>query len=138
MTFYVYSTATNSITYVEYENNASNELSIPKKWPNGNPMKVTIQGGHGVSIPKTFVTPKGIVTSVNDDEMEMLLQNPSFKRHLDRGFMTYDKKKLSTEKKAANMEDKDRSAQITPSDYVKSENSTDGNVIYKMKERLAG
>jgi hypothetical protein len=132
MTFYVYSTATNSGTYVEYEQNSGHDISLPKKWPNGKPMQVTIKGGHGVA-NKHFFTPKGVVTSVTDDEMEMLLNNPAFKRHMDRGFITYDKKNIAPEKKAANMADKDGSAPLTPSDYVESENSEPGNRIYKLK-----
>lgn len=137
MPAYVYSTATNSITYVEYEKNASNELAIPRKWPDGKPMKVTIQGGHGVAT-KHFITPKGIITQISDNEMEWLLTNPSFKKHVAKGFMTYDKKKIDPEKKAKDMQDKDGSAPLTPSDYIESENSSPGNKIYKMKERQTG
>ena len=131
---YVYSTATNSITYVEYEKNAPRDISIPKKWPDGKPMKVMIHGGHGIA-NKHFLTPKGVVTQVTDNEMEWLLTNPSFKKHVERGFMVYDKKKVEPSKKAKDMEDKDGCAPVTPSDYIESENSTPGNVIYKMKER---
>ncbi len=135
MPFYVYSTATNAGTYVEYEKNASNELAIAKKWPNGKPMKVNINGGHGVA-NKHFFTPKGVVTQVTDDEMEMLLRNPAFKRHMDKGFMTYDKKNVAPEKKAANMAQKDGSAPLTPSDYEETENSTPTEKIYRRKEGL--
>jgi hypothetical protein len=137
MVAYVYSTATNSISYVEYENTASNELAIARKFPNGKPMKVTIQGGHGVS-DKYFRTPQGVVTKIEDHELEMLLANPSFKKHVDRGFMTYDKKKVEPAKKAANMESKDGSAPITPADYVETEDSTPGRKVYAMKDRQIG
>jgi hypothetical protein len=139
--YYVYSTATNSGTYVEYEKNASNELSIPKKWPNGKPMKVTIKGGHGlaqVGAAPYIHTPKGVVTQVTDEEMEWLKTNPAFIRHMDRGFITYDKKKVDPEKKAANMEQRDGSAPLTPQDYVKSEYSSKENVIYKAKHPAMG
>lgn len=132
MVFYVYSTATNSGTYVEYEENSSNELSIPKKWPNGQPMKVTIRGGHGLA-DKYLFTPKGVVTQVSDEEMELLLRNPAFKRHIDRGFMTYDKKKIDPAKKAANMAQKDGSAPLTPADYIKSKSSEGNDHMYTPK-----
>ena len=132
MPFYVYSTATNSGTYVEYENNASNELAIPKKWPDGTSMKVTIKGGHGLA-DKHFVTPKGVVTKVTDSEMEMLLRNPAFKRHMDRGFMTYDKKNIEPWKKAANMAQKDGSAPLTPADYVAGKSSEGNDYIFTPK-----
>ena len=134
---YVYSTATCGSTYVEYEENASNELAIPKKWPNGKPMKVAINGGSGLA-DKHLFTPRGVITHVSDEEMEMLLRNSAFKRHIERGFITYDKKKIAPEKKAANMADKDGSAPITPSDYIESEMSTPNQKIYKMKERKTG
>lgn len=138
MSAYVYSTATNSITYVEYEKNASNELAIAKKWPDGTPMRVTIKGGHGVATVLHCITPRGVITQIKDHEMEWLLTNPSFKKHIAKGYMTYDKKKVNPEKKARDMENKDGSSPITPSDYVQSEHSTPGNIIYKMKERKTG
>lgn len=137
MPFYVYSTATNSITYVEYEKNASSDIAIVKTWPDGLPMKVTINGGHGVA-NKHFLTPRGVVTQIQDREMEYLLTNEAFIRHVDKGFMVYDKKKVNPEKKARDMQDKDGSAPITPSDYIESENSTSTNKVYKMKERKTG
>lgn len=140
MTYYVYSTATCSGTYVEYEKNSSNELSIKKKWPNGQPMQVTIQGGHGVaqaSSSSHIFTPKGVVTQVTDDEMEWLLTNPAFKRHMDRGFISYDKKRVDPEKKAKDMAQKDGCAPITPSDYIKSENSSNDTPIYKAKSPVS-
>jgi hypothetical protein len=139
MSFYVYSTATNSGTYVEYEKNAPNELAIPKKWPNGKPMKVTIKGGHGLAQrgnSSHIYTPRGMVTQVTDDEMEMLLNNKSFQRHMDKGFMSYDKKKVSAEKKAANMEEMDGSAPLTMRDYEETEDSTPSHKIYKSKRVL--
>jgi hypothetical protein len=132
MSFYVYSTATNSIIYAEYEKNASSDIAIFKKWPDGKPMKVVIHGGHGVA-NKHFLTPKGVVTQIQDHEMEYLLTNEAFIRHMDKGFMTYDKKKVDPAKKVKDMEDKDGSAPITPSDFIESENSTSTNKVYKMK-----
>jgi len=133
----VYSTATNSITYVEYEKNTNRDISIAKKWPNGKEMRVTINGGHGMS-NKHFVTPQGVVTQITEDELEMLLANPSFVRHMDKGFMSYDKKKVDPAKKAKDMEEKDGSAPITPSDFIETENSTPSQKIYKMKEKKTG
>ena len=132
---YVYSTATNSGTYVEYENNSSHDISIPKRFTNGKPMKVTIKGGHGLA-NKHFVTPQGVVTTVTDEEMEMLLRNKSFLRHVHLGFISCDKKKVAPEKKAVNMNQKDGSAPLTPADYVETENSERGNRIYKVKNNI--
>lgn len=136
MPFYVYSTATNSGTYVEYEENSPHDISIPKRWPDGSPMRVTIKGGHGVA-DKHLVTPKGVVTKVSDQEMEMLLRNPAFIRHMDKGFMCYDKKNVEPFKKAANMATKDGSAPLTPADYVRSKSSEGNDHMYTPKSSIA-
>jgi len=130
--FYVYSTATCPIDYVVYRKNSSNDLGVIEKHPNGKPMRVTIKGGHGVA-NKNLVTPRGVVTQVSDEDMQLLLDDAIFQRHMKAGFMSYDKKNVDPEKKAASMEDKDGSAPLTPKDFEESENSTAENKIYKKK-----
>jgi hypothetical protein len=115
----------------------ANDINVIKKWPDGTLMKVTIQGGHGVS-DKHMFTPKGVVTKVSDRDLELLLENKSFQRHMDRGFITYDKKNVSAEKKAKDMAEKDGSSPLTPKDFVESENSTFDNKVYKKKESVYG
>jgi len=66
---------------------------------------------------KHLFTPKGVVTQVSDDDLEFLLQNKSFQRHMKAGFLTYDKKKIEPERKSANMAQKDGSAPMTPKDF---------------------
>ncbi len=133
MTYYVYSTATCSGTYVMYEDTPPTANAVAKKWPNGKPMKITIKGGHGIA-DKHFFTPKGVVTILTDEEMDVLLQNKSFLRHMDAGHISYEKKNVAPEKKAASMAEKDGSAPLTPKDFEESENSTAGNKIYKEKK----
>lgn len=128
---YIYSTITNGTFYCKYKESQHGNVAIMETWPNGKPMKVEIHGGHGMS-NKHFLTPKGVCTQVTDDELEMLMNNDAFKRHMDAGFITVDKKKVNPEKKAANMEEKDASAPLTPADYVKG----DGENTYKMKNPL--
>lgn len=124
--YFVYSTLTCPNIFVTYLNNSSKDVSVPIK-------KVLIHGGHGVA-NKQFVTPKGVVTSVTEEEMEEhLLKNVSFMEHVANGFITYEKKKVDPEKRAADMKDKDGSAPITPADYEKSENSDEGTPVYKKK-----
>lgn len=131
--YYVYSTATCPIKYVNYVNNSSQDLGVVQKHPNGKPMAVVIKGGHGVA-NKNLVTPRGVVTEVTDEEMDQLLQDVAFKRHMEAGFMSYDKKNVDPEKKAAAMSDKDGSAPLTPKDFEEGENSTPDNKVYKKKE----
>ena len=133
MSFYVYSTSTCAASYCVYEENSPNDIAVLKRWPDGEPMKVTIQGGHGLS-DKHMFTPKGVVTKVSDRDMELLLNNKSFLRHMDKGFKSYDKKKVNPEKKARDMADKDKSAPLTPADFVKGDNSDGNTTTYTTKK----
>ena len=129
---YVYSTATCPIDYVVYVKNSSNDLGVVQKHANGKQMRVTIKGGHGVA-NKNLFTPRGVVTEVSDEEMQLLLEDKMFKRHMDAGFMSYEKKNVAPEKKADSMAEKDGSAPLTPKDFEESDNSTSENKIYKKK-----
>ena len=134
---YVYSTSANSGTYCDYEpgtaDNRNRGHHVARK-------KVTIRGGHGVAQQQKGAgyggihTPMGVMTQVTDEEMEFLLQNKSFQRHVAAGYITYDKKKVDPEKRAAEMKPKDGSAPITPKDFEESENSTPDARIYKAKD----
>jgi hypothetical protein len=134
--YFVYSTATNSIAYTLYEKNASREFAVAQKKSDGKRFVVVINGGHGVA-NKFVVTPKGVVTQVSDEDMDMLLNDVSFQRHLKAGFMCYDKKEVSPEKMAENMTQKDGSAPITDEDFKTGEYATDENKIYKSKKGKA-
>lgn len=128
---YVYSTATCPISYVKYKPTPKQEGSErASKGHNQILKKVTINGGHGIN-NKYMITPKGVVTQVSDEDMEFLLQDKNFLRHQKAGFMSFDKKKIEPEKKAANMAEKDGSSPLTQHDFEKGEND-DGDVrVYK-------
>lgn len=130
--FYVYSTATCPISYVSYLGNASTDIGVIQKRADGSKMAVTINGGHGVAT-KHLVTPRGVVTEVSDEEMDFLLQDRLFKKHMNAGFMSYDKKEVSPAKKAADMASKDGSAPLVPSDFEEGEASTKETKVYKKK-----
>ncbi len=123
---YVYSTATCGTFYCFYKNNSEKDLGIVAH-------KVEIKGGHGVSTPKTCITPRGVVTIVSDEDMEFLLKNDSFLKHVKKGFISYDKKEVNPEKKAKDMAEKDGSAPLTPSDFATGENSSTETKVYKKK-----
>jgi hypothetical protein len=130
--FYVYSTATCPICYVKYKPLTESEKSLRGAASGHSEIlkKVTIKGGHGVNT-KILVTPKGVVTQVSDEDMEFLLKNESFQRHLKSGYMDYDKKKIDPEKKAKNMAEKDGSAPLTPKQFEKGENDNSDLRVYK-------
>lgn len=128
---YVYSTSTCSGTYCLYAPaNSSGGHAIIKK-------KVTIQGGHKVATPYKGLnniavhTPNGVLTPVSDEDMEFLLQNKSFLRHVAAGHLSYDKKKVDTEVKVKNMTQEDASSPLTPAHFDKGENSNEDSPIYK-------
>lgn len=130
---YVYSTATCGGTYCLYGPAKNSEgHSVARK-------KVIIKGGHKVATPyKNFNniavhTPMGVVTSVSDEDMEFLLKNKSFQRHVAAGFLSYDKKNVAPEIKIKNMAPEDGSSPLTPADYDVGDNSTDEAPIYKAK-----
>ena len=119
---YVYSTATAGDSYVKYKYSADGKsLPIAVK-------TVTIRGGHGVS-DKNFVTPRGVVTEVSQEDLDFLLSDPNFMEHVKAGFMSYDKKKVDPEKKIKNMAKKDGSAPLTPADF--EEGKMEDSKIYK-------
>jgi hypothetical protein len=128
---YVYSTATCSTVYAQYEPPISGKDNDGSSDGfNKIVKKVTIQGGNGVATKHLF-TPFGVMTPVSDDEMEFLLKDKNFQRHVKNGFISYDKKKVDPEKKAKNMKDKDGSFPLTPKDFEKGQNDSDDLRIYK-------
>lgn len=128
---YVYSTATCSTAYVKYAPPASNESSNRSSDGfNRIVKKVIINGGNGVAT-KHLVTPIGSITFVSDEDLEFLLQDQNFQRHMKEGFITYDKKKVEPEKKAKNMKDKDGSFPLTPKNFEKSDSYGEDVRMYK-------
>lgn len=134
MSVYVYSTCTCSGTYVIYETgeSARKDLSVAKKWSNGKPIRITINGGNGVA-DKHMYTPRGAVTILNDEEWAILKDNNAFKRHVAAGHITYDKKNIEIEKKVKDMANKDGSSPLTPADFVEGQNSSKDAKIYSSK-----
>ena len=122
---YIYSTTTCDGTYVEYKPDVDKTKGVHEVV-----RKVTIKGGHGVAT-RHLTTPKGVVTQVSEDELEFLLKNQSFQKHLKDGFVSYDNTKVDPAEKAANMAEGDGAAPLVPADFVETENSTKESKIYK-------
>lgn len=124
---FIYSTLTCSNTFVLYApKNDPNALSRIIK-------RIEIHGGHGMKHPKALDTPKGVVTQVSDEELDLLQQSSSFKRQVAAGFIVVDAKKIETEKMAENMAQKDASAPLTPKDFEVAKDSTEEAPIFKKK-----
>jgi len=78
---------------------------------------VFIKGGAGVA-GENFVTPMGVPTEVTDEELGHLEKNQDFQLHKKNGFITVQTKKFEAEKVAADMNRADKSAPLTPADYL--------------------
>lgn len=106
---YVVSKLANSQAYTKYVKGINN-LNIPQT-------VIEIKGGADIA-NKNLITPEGVITEVTDAELDILLQIPDFKKHLEAGFVKYYKFKPDTEKEASKME-RDKSAPLTPEYYEK-------------------
>lgn len=105
----IYSTLTSAQEYATWKQNG--DLRIKDK-------SVRINGGANLA-DNHFITPLGSVTIVTDDELELLQSNPSFKRHVERGFIKVSKgsDKADVEKAVADLLSKDESAPLVPEDF---------------------
>lgn len=106
MSSHIYSTLTADQEYRGYTEGKVKTV----KW------KVVIKGGANIA-GKNLITPMGVLTTVTDEEMGLLETNPSFKRHVERGFITVEKKKVGVEDVVKNMKKKDKSAPKVAGDF---------------------
>lgn len=75
---------------------------------------VCVINGKANIMNKHFMTPKGAVTMVTEEQLKRLEGIPQFKQFVDGGFLTVEKKKVEAEEVAKNMKPKDKSAPLTP------------------------
>lgn len=105
---FVYSTASCSTVYnVFHEDNAKDIARVKHK--------ILIKGGANVA-NKHIVTPKGVVTEVSEDDLNILKKDFHFLAAMKAGFLTFEETKVSANKVAKDMEAKDGSAPKTPDD----------------------
>lgn len=100
---YVFSTLTNGTNYGLYIKNGDVAIKTGS---------IKINGGANLA-NKVLVTPKGAMTVLEDKQFELLQNDPIFKIHLEKGFITFEKKKADVEDVAKDMTSKDASAPIT-------------------------
>lgn len=106
---YVYSTLTSDNEYPLYREGANNLLQIERS--------VVIKGGAGLA-NKHFVTPRGVVTKIDDDEYKLLKDNEVFKLHVANGFITTDEKLHDIDGVVADMLGRDASSPLVPQDFA--------------------
>lgn len=114
---YVYSTATADICF--------NVFAPPPAKPDGRPneilKRIVIKGGANIITRRLLDTPRGTVTSVTDEELEILEKDETFKNMRDRGFLKVDGRKVDIEKAIKNLKEKDGSAPKTTQDFEEPE-----------------
>lgn len=105
---YVYSTLTCDQAYTEW-----------KQGPNDHPMQgrtVVIKGGAGVANDRV-ITPLGVRTEIEEEDIPVLKANEVFKLHEANGFVRIDRNRTDAEKVASDMQRGDGSAPLTTSTY---------------------
>lgn len=110
---YILSSLTNDVKYCFWGKLGPNVVKVNKE--------ILIKGGANVADKKTLVTPSGVSTEVSREDLDLLMRNPSFKRHLERGFLRIveTESKYKAQDEAEKMEKKDKSAQLTKESYKK-------------------
>ena len=109
MTHYIYSTLSADQNYTIYKESVGGKPSQALK-------SVYIKGGANVIDAKHLITPKGVLTTVTNDEYEALKQCDSFIRHMKAGYILVEEKKIAVDKAIESMNKKDKSAPATKKD----------------------
>jgi hypothetical protein len=106
---YVFSTLANDQRYTEW---------LPSV--GGLPVEgrsVLIKGGSGMMNDR-FITPLGISTAIDSDDVPLLEKNHVFRMHQESGFVVISNTNDDPEKVASSsMEITDKSAPLTPADF---------------------
>lgn len=118
MTYYVFSTLTAAQVYTR---TATGSNDMPKTIAS-----VRIEGGSNVP-DKNLITPFGVMTEVDDDQMTVLRENKVFLLHEANGFIKVEKKAASPEKVAANMKTRDDSAPLVEQDFTDEDKKPKNN-----------
>lgn len=110
---YITSTMSSPIVYTVYKTLAGKTRAVADS--------VRVEGGANVADKRTILTPKGVCTSVTEEQLELLKKHPLFNEHLKKGFVAIveTKYKEDAEKASSDLESKDGSAPKTPKDYEK-------------------
>lgn len=105
---YIYSTLTSNNIFRIF-GDASNGIKTIKA-------SILIRGGAGVS-NEYLITPRGTVTEIDEEELKLLENHKQFKRMVERGFITVEKKQAEVETVVKDMTKKDKSSPKTKDDF---------------------
>lgn len=109
--YYVYSTLSCNNIYRSYK--ATSDLPVAGD-------EVLIKGGANIAT-KNLVTPRGVVTEIDENQLQLLQNDEVFKLHQKNGFIKIEEKLVDAEVVAADMDSRDQSAPLTPEDYTGNE-----------------
>lgn len=122
---FVFSTLTNDHKYTNWR--TPNEKSMIRIIDG----EVLIRGGANLATadnPK--FAPKGVMTEVSDQQMEILEKNSQFKKHVAKGLIFVTREHADPEVVAkSDMLAKDNSAPLTPDSEIFNRPDPDGNTI---------
>lgn len=109
---YVYSTASTDTLYKKY---------LPADPKSNTPVpfekKILIKGQANIADRKNIITPRGVVTEVDDADLEWLMADRCFEAAFNAGLYSIEKKEVKNiDDVIKNMEPKDKSAPLTPED----------------------
>jgi hypothetical protein len=106
---YIYSTLSTNQLYTKYATTAGNDMPRVER-------TVLVKGGANVA-DKNFITPRGVVTEVTDEELTFLKDNKLFNTHLENGYVSIEERQVNVDKVVDNMKPADESAPLTPESY---------------------
>lgn len=111
-TFHIFSTLSANVAYQEWVPGGA-DIPVPGR-------KVLIRGGTGIA-HKHLITPMGVHTEIDEDELRILQNDEVFKLHKKNGFVTIEEKYADPEKVAADMKTNDKSSPLTEADKAELE-----------------
>lgn len=100
---YVFSTLSTDMLYVDWKA-TPNDLKVRDK-------EVLIKGGTGVANER-IITPLGVATEIDGENLAWLEKNPLFKQHKEAGFIVVQDKPADPEKVASDMKIGDGSSPL--------------------------
>lgn len=110
MSKYIYSTLSNDQNYAVF---MPAEKGRDARHPKQDGKSIYVCGQANVMHQKNFITPKGVLTIVEDAEYKALEKCNMFQRHVENGYITVEDKEFAPTDVAKKMEAKDKSAPIT-------------------------
>jgi hypothetical protein len=118
MSIFVVSKMANDVKYTTWQTMRDGANNIKNRIVR----EIIIKGGVGVVNSKTLIAPdgRGVFTEISEEDKEFLMNNPVFKRQLEKGYVSIvgNEKSNIGEKLQAD----DNSAQLTEEDFSEEAN----------------